>query len=408
MLSCEEVKIYLHDYVDELLDNSIKKEIEVHIRTCETCLARYKKITSFFDKLKDLQEMVEVPGDIRENLSAELLKKSLSQKVDDKPVPKVNLRKIKKEQAKFEKSLKQSRGAARKSMVSKTIIASRHSIPLALKHGKLNFKKTFHIFLPLIIIGAGYLIYNMLQMNSPWDVEAKFGSFLIDGKRNQAGKLDKGESLKTEDSSKVVVYIPRTGRIELNSKSVLILEKPRNRDNRVSLKNGSIKIITTAMIPYITVDLKNYLIRDVGGVFSVNLDEYGNTNVFVDFGMVEIFYKNHSFLLDEGYNCELHPGKRPGTPYRFDASDSLKILIRQFDLKSGDNSLVEKIVDVANQSDALTLLSLIPRVSQIKRQILYQKISDYFPPPDNVTSMGIITLDQDMIEEWWNEIEWQI
>ncbi len=408
MLSCEEVKIYLHDYVDELLDKSIQKEIETHIRTCETCLARYKKITGFFDKLKDLQEIIELPGDIRESLSAELLKKSLSQKVDDKPVPKINLRRIKKEQAKLEKSLKQSRGAARKSMISKTIIASHRSIPISFKPGNVNFLKTILTLLPLLMIGAVYFVYSILQINSPWNVEIKFGSFLIDGRRNQAGKLEKGESLRTEDSSKAVVYIPQTGRIELNSNSLIVLDEPRNRDNKVSLKNGSIKIISTAMEPYITIDLQDYSIRDIGGVFSIELNEDGNANIFVDFGMVEIFYKNRSFMLDEGYFCELKAGKKPGTPYRFDATDSLKTLVRIFDLKNGDENLIDKIVEQANQSDALTLISLLPKVSQVKRQVLYQKIRNFFPPPDNVTSMGVITLDQGMIEEWWNEIEWQI
>jgi len=408
MLNCEEVKIYLHDYVDELLDKSVKKEVEIHIRSCETCFARYKKMTGFFEKLKDLQDIVELPGDIRENLSEELLRKSLSQKIEEKPVPKVNIRRLKKEQARLEKSLKLSRGAARKSRISKNIITPARSIPFAFKTGRLNFRKTIFSFLPLILIAAGYLIYNYSLINSPWIVEEKYGSYLIDGKKNQVGKLEKGTSLKVLDSSKAIVYIPRTGRIEVDQNTKLVLVKPNNRDNRISLLSGSIKIVTTAIIPNFTVELDNYSIRDVGGVFTVSIDNENSANVFVDFGMVEIFYKDNSFFLDEGYNCELPMGRRPGTPYRFDASDSLKKLIHWFDLKDGDDSLVDKIVEQANQSDALTLLGLIPRVSPVKRQVLYQKISDYFPPPDDVTRMGVITLNSEMLESWWNEIEWQI
>lgn len=408
MLNCEEVKIHLHDYVDELLDKSVKKEVEIHIRSCETCFARYKKMTGFFEKLKDLQDIVELPGDIRENLSDELLKKSLSQKVDDKPVPKVNIRKIKKEQAKLEKALKLSRGAARKSKISKTIIAPTRSMPLVFKPGTLNIKKTLIILLPLIFIAAGYFIYDYTQINSPWIVESKHGSYLINGRRNQEGKLEAGASLRMLDSSLAIVYIPRTGRIEVNSGSQLVLIKPYNRDNRISLNRGAIKVITTTMIPEFTVELNNYSIRDVGGVFTVSLNDKNNADVFVDFGIVEISYKDNSFFLDEGYNCELPMGRRPGTPYRFDATDSLKKLIHWFDLKDGDDSLVDKIVEQANQSDALTLLGLIPRVSPVKRQVLYQKISDYFFPPDDVTRMGVITLNSEMLESWWNEIEWQI
>ena len=293
-------------------------------------------------------------------------------------------------------------------MISKRIIAQRRSVPLALRKDKLNFKRTLLTLLPLVVIAAGYFAYGVLQVNSPWNVEVNNGSFLINGKRNQAGKLEKGMSLKTVDSSMVTVFVPQTGRIEVSPNSELILKKPENGDNRISLQSGSIKMITTAMIPKFSVDLRNYSVRDVGGVFTVSVDDLGNTKVFVDFGMVEVFYKGHSFFLDEGYNCELHPGRRPGTPYRFDATDSLKYLVHQFDLKNGSDDLVDPIVEQANQSDALTLLSLIPRVSAVKRQMLYQKIANYFPPPDNVTRMGVITLETGMIEAWWNEIEWQI
>ena len=149
-------------------------------------------------------------------------------------------------------------------------------------------------------------------------------------------------------------------------------------------------------------------IRDIGGVFSVTSYPNGITNVFVDFGMVEIFYKSSSFRLDEGYNFEIVNGKKPGIPFRFDASDSLKKLLRAFNDDEKNDGVIDGIIQQSGASDALTLLAIIPKVPPIKRQLIFQRINNFFPLPKDVTRMGIVTLDADMLEIWWNDIEWKI
>jgi hypothetical protein len=126
--------------------------------------------------------------------------------------------------------------------------------------------------------------------------------------------------------------------------------------------------------------------------------------MFCKFWYVEIYIKK-SFMLDEDINCELIDGKQPGTRI-VDARIRLKyfvaILIEQ------ERNIIDKIILESVSSDALTLLALIPKVSPIKRQILFQKISNFFSPPKDVTRMGIVTPNYDMLDSWWNEIEWQI
>ncbi|MHB8930668.1 MAG: anti-sigma factor family protein, partial [Melioribacteraceae bacterium] len=73
-MNCEEVKISLHDFVDETLDGFMKREVETHLRTCDNCFNEYKKIRNFFDILKNLPYTIEPPKGIVESFSAELLK----------------------------------------------------------------------------------------------------------------------------------------------------------------------------------------------------------------------------------------------------------------------------------------------------------------------------------------------
>lgn len=408
MLSCEEVKIELHDYIDQLLDKTTQKEIETHLRSCESCFNRSQKIAAMFSSLENLPGIIELPSDIRESLSDELLKKSMNRKVDDTPLPRIDPKKLKREQARLEKELLKSSALKNKSRIVNTRITKINSARFFFSRSGLTIKKTLITILPLILIGAGYTVFDFLKLNSPWEVEWKYGNYSINGIENANLELAKGQTLATKDSSQVILYVPQTGRIELNSNSSVTLLKAKNGGNKILFNRGSIKIITTAIIPYLSVEIGKYIVRDVGGVFSIKVINPELTTVFIDFGMAEILYNGKSFMLDEGYNSDLIKGRQPGTPYRFDATDSLKHLIKIFDDKNGDDELVDKIVEQAQKSDALSLLALIPKVSPVKRQILFQKISNYFSPPKDVTRMGVVTLDLDMLNSWWNEIEWQI
>jgi hypothetical protein len=128
----------------------------------------------------------------------------------------------------------------------------------------------------------------------------------------------------------------------------------------------------------------------------------------VEFGFVEIGYKNQSYFVSEGYVCEIKNNYPPGIPYRLNASDTLKNEVEKFDYENGGDDSVQKIISTAHNEDMLTLLALIPNTSQLQRQLLFQVVANHYPPPSGVTRMGIIKADSEMLNKWWEEIEWQI
>jgi hypothetical protein len=405
MLNCEEVKLYLHDYVDELLDKTVLKELEAHLNSCDACFERYNKLASILNKVKDLPGIMELPFNLREKFSDELFRRSDEKNASEGVDVKGNTKKFLKNHARLEKELKKARKGNKTTLID--IRFYKIVLKKIFKKDKLNIKRALLTVLPLAVIGIGYYLYDYSKINSPWEIEWKYGNYSVNDVDNANLKLAKGEWLTTKDSSQVTLYVPQTGRIELNSNTKVILSNPKNGDNKLILKKGTIKVITTAQIPYLSVELKHYSVKDIGGVFTVSKYDNVKEKVFVNFGMVEILYKGNSFMLDEGYNCELIEGKQPGTPYRFDSTDSLKYFVREFDSNMSE-ILIDKIILESVSSDALTLLAMIPKVSPIKRQILFQKISNFFRPPKDVTRMGIVTLNSDMLDSWWNEIEWQI
>ncbi len=121
-MNCEEVKISLHDYIDELLSEDEKKQVEKHLRNCNSCSIEYRKLIKFFEMLKGIPFTIDIPADLVGKLTSELIEESIKDNKATKHV--LNVRKIKNEQLKQEEKLKNTRGAIRKSKTTRSISKS--------------------------------------------------------------------------------------------------------------------------------------------------------------------------------------------------------------------------------------------------------------------------------------------
>lgn len=405
-MNCEEIKISLHDYIDEIIASEYKKEIETHLRKCEACFTEYNKLNKFFDALKEIPFTIEIPQDIVETLSSELLNKIVQEKEKKENIQQVNVRKIKREQLKQESNLKHSRGAARKSHITRTIATGRITEYVPGNIG-LNFKKTVLTLIPLFIIALAYFVYDFTLINSPWKIRSTGGTYLINGSITETGLWNEGESLFTEDNSTVMVSVPNTGKLEIIPNSIVSLEKAKDGYNKIILNKGEIKISNTSLLPDLSIQLNDCIVYDRGGVIYLS-NKNKIARIFVEYGLAEYERKGNKYLICEGYVTEIRSGHRAGTPYRIDAPDSLKNEIEIFDYQNGGSNSLDNIIKFAKTKDMLTLLALIPHASTVKRGMLFQTIANHFPPPSNVTYDGIIKLNKEMLVGWWYEIEWQL
>jgi hypothetical protein len=403
-MNCEEVKISLHDFVDETLDEFQKREVESHLRSCTNCFNEYKKIRKFFDVLKNLPYSIKPPADLIQKFSDDLLARSVKEEQKEPVRPETDTRKIEKERKRQEKQLRKARGAGRKSFVSKTIMLS--DITPFLSTSKINWSRVILILLPLVLLTVIYFIYDFQKYNSPWKVVTNAGTITINGHLNHSGKIAQGESLFAQDSSRATIHLPGVGNILVEGNSLLVLTKAKDGDNRVSLTKGTINVVNTSNIPDFEIELKNGSIADRGGEFKLTTDSDGNSKVTVKFGFVEIRRGDETLFLDEGYSCEIKNDFGIGIPYREDSPAEFRDYVKNY-LYSSEIT-IEKIIESAGPKDMLTLLALIPKAPQQKRQLLFQAIANYFPPPSGVTRMGIVKADEAELYLWWQEIEWQL
>lgn len=402
-MNCEEVKINLHDYIDEELDDYTRREVEYHIRNCDLCFKDYKKLMLFFDRLKDLPLAVNPPNEILEQIKNELLKESGVKDQTDLKLTPAQTKKIQREKERQTKKLAATNPALRKSRVTKQLVKRKLNVQ------SRNYLKPFlKIILPIMIIALAYFVYDISRRNYPWTVSALEGSIKIGNITLNDGKWSEGETLTTDVNSKALIKIPKVGVIYVDNNSSLVLDRGKENANRIKINNGKFRIVNSVLIPSLSLMIHNSEIIDRNGEFFVSVDLLQNIEVEVKSGFVEIYHNNKTFLVDKNYSCKIQRGMLPSIPIRVDASDSLKLAVDWFEFRNGGDPAVEKIINNSRQNDMLTLLALIPKVSQLQRQIIFQIISNHFPPPESVTRAGIIRLDEEMLYRWWEEIEWQI
>jgi len=63
-MSCNDIQLFLIDYLDEQLDDKTRKQVEEHLHTCPECSKELKQLMLLQDNI-DMQEMVAPPATLR-------------------------------------------------------------------------------------------------------------------------------------------------------------------------------------------------------------------------------------------------------------------------------------------------------------------------------------------------------
>ena len=68
------------------------------------------------------------------------------------------------------------------------------------------------------------------------------------------------------------------------------------------------------------------------------------------------------------------------------------------------SAALSKILVESRQRDALTVWHLLARVGESERGPVYDRLATLVPPPSGVTREGVLHLDQNMLDSWWNQL----
>jgi len=258
-----------------------------------------------------------------------------------------------------------------------------------------------------------FLVYQRKPNKSPgWDVSAvegtpRVGPKAISGKEGN-GRLGVGQTLETDLQARARLQAEEIGQIDVEPGTRLRLLNMGSGLKRIALDRGTIRTYIWAPPGQFVVDTPSAVAVDLGCAYTLQVDDSGAGLVRTSLGWVGFKLNGRESFIPAGAACVTKPKVGPGTPYFEDASPESRAALRRFDFEdSTSRQRGEDLAIVLAQSrgrDALTLWHLLARVDESQRVILYDHLGKLAPPPAGVTREGILTLDQHMLDLWWNEL----
>jgi hypothetical protein len=265
------------------------------------------------------------------------------------------------------------------------------------------------------IVAVTFLVYRtkFTPTNlTGWDVSHLQGTLRIGqktiGAKEGATRVGIGEMLETDSQSRASLQADDTGKIEVDPSTRLRLLNMGSGLKRIALDRGTIHTYIWAPPGQFVVDTPSAVTVDLGCAYTLQVDDSGAGMVRTSLGWVGFKLNGRESFIPAGAACATRPKVGPGTPYFEDASTEFRSALARFDFE--DTTSQQRAHDVAivlseaRQRDALTLWHLLARVDDQQRVLVYERLSEFVPPPVAATKEGILRLNQPMLDLWWNEL----
>lgn len=245
-----------------------------------------------------------------------------------------------------------------------------------------------------------------------WDVShvagaPRIGSVKV-SQREGARRLDVGQVLETDHQSSVSIQSENVGQIEIDPGTRLRLLRMGAGVQQIALERGTIHARIWAPAGQFVVETPSATTVDLGCVYSLHVEDSGSALVRTSMGWVGFKLNGRESFIPAGAACSTRPKVGPGTPYFEDSSTAFRNALTRFDFE--DSTPEQRAADIAillkeaRSRDALTLWHLLARVDQPQRRGVYDRLKTLAPPPTGVTRDGVLSLDQAMLDEWWNAL----
>jgi FecR protein len=270
----------------------------------------------------------------------------------------------------------------------------------------------------LILVSLGVGIYfslgrnNKMETGPSWNVGNLEGTPQI-GRRSLAAnqseaRLYVGQTLTTDSSSRATLSENDLGQIQIDPNSTVRLLQSGPDRKRLQLDVGTIHAAIWAPPGQFVVDTPSAIAVDLGCAYTLKVEPDGSGLIQTTLGWVGFHLNGRDSFIPAGAMCSTHPGVGPGVPYFEDASESFRQALHVFD--SSDPSSAEYfnalhiLLAQSRPRDGLTLWHLLSRTTGENRVRVYTRLSALIPLPPQTTPAGILALNPDMLDLYWNAL----
>lgn len=221
------------------------------------------------------------------------------------------------------------------------------------------------------------------------------------------GILSVGQLLETDGTSKASLSSQEIGEVVVDPGTRLRLLASASGTRLLALERGTIHASIWAPAGEFVVNTPSAMAVDMGCVYSLHVDASGDGQLRTTLGWVGFKLGDREAFIPAGAACATRKGRGPATPYFEDASASFRTALAALDAENNSSqeraAALDTVLDTARNRDAFTLWHLLSRVSAAERAVVFDRLSTLVAPPRGVTREGILHLDGQMLDLWWNE-----
>ncbi len=412
--NCSEIRMLIDDYLEGMISTSSKEMMEKHLKDCEECKNYLEDTLVLLEKAALMSFDDEKAGRLlTKNKQQQMwlnIESKINQNLHSTNTHAYNINDLEEE------------------YISDIINENNIKGNLQIKQSSWQNFRFFFSGLAAILILA-FIFYgvnkfmklkNTIDPNSniievsggpKWMVTSIMGNPMINNLVMKAvDSLGIGGIITTNDSSKAELYVAGLGSVIIEPNSRVKLTKSVTDEHRIQLDYGVIDANINAKPRTFFVDAGTVTAVDLGCSYKFSIDKSGDGLLYVKQGKVSLqSASGRESLVPEGKFCVTKQNIGPGTPFREDSSPKLKKALMEFDFGICGGQCIKTILANSKQTDAVTLVNILPRVEEKYRRQVYQKVYSYCPPPRNIPEDSIPKLNRvEDIYDWVDKIMEQV
>lgn len=216
-----------------------------------------------------------------------------------------------------------------------------------------------------------------------------------------------GEIISTDNVSSASIDIAEIGRINiLGNTSFARLEG----DNSGELYNGKLKVNTVEANDNLFLAIPNATVENIGydTRYSIEVDSKGNSLIVLERGWLRVNAGEDEIIFPEKYNLKILSGSSASLPFHFKSSYDLIALLEDYLFNGKKNITLDRIIESSTEKEAIILWNLLRMVKPDQRSSVYDKLYELVPHKDDIAKDDMLSLDQDKMQSWLDEIKWYL
>jgi len=391
ILTLNFIENYSADAIAKMLDigtNDIAQRITDSIKTIKSGSDEKPSVDTVLEKLENL------PGEIipEKNLLKYALDKIHDMKFED--WEKEEKKRLREEILKYRKETKENKVEQK---IDK--IKIKREIP------KLHFNKKFLLYPIIIAVLVTFFLY-LFSDTTQWTMVIKSGTPQLNNQIIAGNtEINIGDIVQTNDISEATLEMPDVGTIEILESTTI---ERLGGSYSAKLVIGKIIVNTDGAKDLLHIEISQAIINEfnLGSNYILHLDESGNSAIELIDGWLQVISSETEFIFPGEYNLKILNNAGAGLPFHTSSTSEFINLLEEYVFGRKSDINLNMIIESSSAKDGITLWNLFRIVKPGQRRVVYDKLYELIPHPDDINRKDLLTLDEDMLYVWLEEIEW--